>query len=152
MWLTFGVSGIILWCVIGAATGVGTYTFVYAKGGSYLSDNAEARANCHVMQGHYDAWLKSSHKMVASCNDCHAPHDSVVNKLYCKGRNGFFHSLAFTTGDFDDRILIHDYNRKITENACRKCHSSVVHQIDSLPSEKGGMSCIRCHDSVGHSL
>ena len=152
MWLTFGVSGIILWCVIGAATGVGTYTFVYAKGGSYLSDNAEACANCHVMQGHYDAWLKSSHKMVASCNDCHAPHDSVVNKLYCKGRNGFFHSLAFTTGDFDDRILIHDYNRKITENACRKCHSSVVHQIDSLPTKNGSMSCIRCHNSVGHSL
>ena len=152
MWLTFGVSGIILWCVIGAATGVGTYTFVYAKGGSYLSDNAEACANCHVMQGHYDAWLKSSHKMVASCNDCHAPHDSVVNKLYCKGRNGFFHSLAFTTGDFDDRILIHDYNRKITENVCRKCHSSVVHQIDSLPTKNGSMSCIRCHNSVGHSL
>ncbi len=47
--------------------GLGTYTFLYAKGYSYLTNNPEACANCHVMHP-YEAWLKSSHHSVASCN------------------------------------------------------------------------------------
>lgn len=153
LWYSLGTGGAILWCLLGAAGGMGTYTFYYAEGGSYLSDDASACANCHAMQGHYDAWNKSTHKAVATCNDCHAPHDSTVNKLYCKTRNGFFHSLAFTTGDYPDQLMITDYNRKVTEDACRYCHSSMVHAIDITPrdNEDQRMSCIRCHNEVGHS-
>lgn len=152
-WYTLGVSGILLWCLLGAATGIGTYTFYYADGASYLSNDAASCANCHVMQGHYDAWLKSTHQAVATCNDCHAPHDSLVGKLYCKGRNGLFHSWAFTTDDFPDQILINDFNRGVTEQACRSCHSGIVHSIDvnSSGDETETMSCIRCHNEVGHS-
>ena len=128
-------------------------TFYYAEGASYLSNDAKACANCHVMQGHYDAWIKSSHRSVAKCNDCHAPHGSFVNKYYCKARNGFFHSFAFTTGNFPDQILINDYNRGVTEEACRHCHSAISHDIDFEPSGKSSdrLSCIRCHTEVGHS-
>ena len=153
LWLTLSVGG-SLWCLLGAAGGIGTYTFYYAEGGSYLSNDAAACANCHVMQGHYDAWIKSSHRDVAACNDCHAPHGNPVAKYYCKGRNGFFHSLAFTTGDYPDTLQINDYNRNVTEQACRHCHSATVHSIDiKAPKENGSqMSCIRCHFDVGHSL
>lgn len=155
-WLTLGLGGTALWCLLGASAGIGTYTFYYADGASYLSNDAASCANCHVMQGHYDAWIKSSHSSVATCNDCHAPHDSLANKLFCKGRNGFFHSLAFTTDNFPDQILINDYNRGVTEQACRHCHSAVVHAIDvpatgSVDGEIESMSCIRCHNEVGHS-
>lgn len=147
------MGGAVLWCAIGAAGGIGTYTFHYADGSSYMTNAPAACANCHVMQGHYDAWSKSSHKSVATCNDCHASHDSIVNKYYCKARNGFFHSLAFTTNNFPDQILINDYNRGVTEEACRHCHDAVVHSIDieseTNPSDR--MSCIRCHNEVGHS-
>lgn len=34
----------------GLVLGLGFYTFVYAKGYSYLSDRSEACTNCHVMQ------------------------------------------------------------------------------------------------------
>jgi cytochrome c nitrite reductase small subunit len=44
------VPGVILGVAFGVALGVGAYTFVYARGYSYMTDNAEACVNCHVMQ------------------------------------------------------------------------------------------------------
>ena len=44
------IQGILLGVVIGIAVGIGAYTFAYAKGWSYLTDNPAACANCHVMQ------------------------------------------------------------------------------------------------------
>ena len=117
---------------------------------SYLSNDPNACANCHVMQSHYDAWVKSSHQAVATCNDCHAPHDSTIAKLWVKGENGFNHSLAFTTGRFHEPIRIRSKNRAVTEAACRHCHEPVVHAIDRQPRAGEAMSCIRCHADVGH--
>lgn len=42
------VPGIVLGITLGLAVGVGAYTFVYAQGYSYMTDNAEACVNCHV--------------------------------------------------------------------------------------------------------
>lgn len=139
--------------VFGALTGVGTFTFYYAKGASYMTNDPAACANCHVMNEQYDAWLKSSHHAVAVCNDCHAPHD-FVGKYMTKAINGWNHSLAFTTGRFPDPIQITERNRRITENACRDCHQPIVAAIDThyvgKDIQQGGMSCIQCHINVGH--
>lgn len=145
--LTFAASALV-----GSAGGLGLFTFTYAEGTSYLGNDPEACANCHVMQGHLDAWVKSSHANVATCNDCHAPHDAV-GKYYCKARNGFWHSLAFTTGDYPDNIRIHQYNRDVVEHACRDCHAAMTHTIDVGTTGVGGqepLSCVRCHADVGH--
>jgi len=64
---------VVLGISIGLAVGVGGYTFLYAGGGSYLTNNPAACANCHVMREHYDGWVASSHRSVATCNDCHTP-------------------------------------------------------------------------------
>ena len=61
--------------IVGVLAGVGAYTFVYARGYAYLQNDPRACANCHVMQEQYDGWLHSSHRNVATCNDCHTPHD-----------------------------------------------------------------------------
>ena len=58
---------------IGITLGGGVYTFIYAEGGSYLTDKPTACANCHIMNDYYESWLKSSHHAVAVCNDCHTP-------------------------------------------------------------------------------
>ena len=50
------------------------YTFAYARGWAYMTDDPRACANCHVMNEQYDGWIKSSHRSVAVCNDCHVPH------------------------------------------------------------------------------
>lgn len=139
---------------VGMAAGVGSYTFIYARGASYLTNDPAACANCHVMQQHFDAWLKGSHKNVATCNDCHTPHN-YVGKYLTKAINGYNHSLAFTTGHFHEPIQIKARNRAVTEQACRYCHHEIVRAIDMVPAEgpHGGgdaMSCIRCHANVGH--
>jgi cytochrome c nitrite reductase small subunit len=36
----------------GAVIALGTYTFVYAKGHSYLTNDPGACANCHIMADH----------------------------------------------------------------------------------------------------
>jgi cytochrome c nitrite reductase small subunit len=129
---------------------VGGYTFLYAKGGSYLTNDPEACANCHIMREHYDGWIKSSHRSVASCNDCHTPH-ALLPKYATKASNGFWHSFAFTTGRFHEPIQIKARNREITEKACRTCHLEIVEEIEGMPSSGSvGISCVRCHASVGH--
>jgi len=133
----------------GAALGIGGYTFIYAEGASYMTNDPRACANCHIMQNHFDAWNKSSHKNVAVCNDCHAPHD-FFGKYTTKAINGFNHSLAFTTGRFHEPIQITPRNRAITEAACRSCHADMVQMIDPAGHGHGTLACLRCHSDVGH--
>jgi cytochrome c nitrite reductase small subunit len=142
MLITVAVAG-------GAAAGLGGYTFLYAKGASYLQNDPAACANCHVMNEQYDAWLKSSHRAVATCNDCHAPH-TLVGKYMTKATNGFWHSFAFTSGRFPDPIRIKAGNLDVTEGTCRYCHAEIVDAIDSAHGEAAKLSCVRCHRSVGH--
>jgi cytochrome c nitrite reductase small subunit len=138
--------------MVGALISLGLFTFGYAEGGSYLGNDSNSCANCHVMQGHLDAWAKSSHGKFTECNDCHAPRNTI-EKYYCKSRNGLFHSLAFTTGQFPDRIIMHDYNRDVVEQNCRACHTNTIEAIDlTACSDVGGesISCLHCHAKVGH--
>jgi len=146
------MRGSILWLVavaLGLAAGVGGYTFVYAKGGSYLTNDPEACANCHVMREHLDGWVKSSHRAVAVCNACHTPH-GLLRKYATKASNGFWHSFAFTTGRFPEPLRIKPHNRDITERACRRCHQEIVEAIDRFHRAGAPLSCVRCHQSVGH--
>jgi cytochrome c nitrite reductase small subunit len=137
---------------LGAIAGIAAFTFVYARGSSYLTNNPAACANCHIMQEHYNAWLKSSHRPVAVCNDCHAPHD-LAGKYLTKARNGFWHSFYFTTGRFPDPLRITPRNQAVTEHACRYCHEAVTETIEHGTSgyeEDEHLRCARCHAYVGH--
>jgi cytochrome c nitrite reductase small subunit len=144
------VLGILIAVSVGTAAGIGSYTFVYAKGASYLSNDPRACANCHIMQDHLDGWIKSSHRSVATCNDCHTPSNFVL-KYWTKADHGFFHSLAFTTDKFHEPIQMKGRSRRVTENACRQCHQTVVHDIEAVTTPGETLSCIRCHASVGHA-
>lgn len=142
--------------IFGVLVGLGGYTFIYARGYSYLLDDPAACANCHIMREQFDGWIKSSHRSVAACNDCHAPHD-VIGKYLTKARNGFWHSFYFTTNTFHEPIRIVPRDREITENACRACHGDIIESMGVARGTGAGMaaarddiSCIRCHSSVGH--
>jgi cytochrome c nitrite reductase small subunit len=148
--------------LLGTALGVGGFTFVYAKGASYMTNDPAACANCHVMSEHYSAWTKSSHHTVAVCNDCHAPHD-VIGKYATKARNGFWHSFYFTTGDYPYPLRITEGNHDVTEGACRYCHERITDAVDhGVAARRAGahpvadvagqepITCTRCHRYVGH--
>ncbi len=143
------LQGVILGLAIGVVVGLGGYTFTYAKGYAYLTNDPQACANCHVMREQFDGWIKSSHRSVAVCNDCHTPHD-LVGKYTTKGLNGFWHSFYFTTGRFPEPIQITERNRRITEEACRSCHEDIVQAIEPSHAESQELSCLKCHRSVGH--
>lgn len=143
------VKLIVIGVAIGLVIGVAGYTFVYAKGYSYLSNDPSSCTNCHVMNEQFDGWVKSSHRAVATCNDCHTPADTF-GKYTTKASNGFWHSFYFTTNTFHEPIQITKRNRDITEQACRKCHQEIVEAIEGTHIEAKELSCLRCHNSVGH--
>lgn len=135
---------------LGMLGGLGAFTFGYGDGAAYLRNDPESCANCHVMQDHFDAWVKSSHKDVATCNDCHLPHN-FAGKWITKADNGFFHSLAFTTDIFHEPIQIKPRNRRVTQGACLHCHADFVdHQLPAVPEDEAPL-CVRCHRDVGHA-
>ena len=146
----FRSSVVLLAVLVGLFVGLGMYTFVYAKGYSYLTNDPAACANCHVMRDHYEAWEKASHRAVAVCNDCHTPA-GLVPKYVTKARNGFWHSFYFTMGGYPDPLRITDRNFDVTEHACRKCHEEMTASIDATQHHgETSMSCVRCHSTVGH--
>ena len=134
---------------MGTLVGVVVFTFGYGNGAAYLSNDPAGCVNCHVMRENYDGWVKSSHGKVATCNDCHAPHD-FAGKWTTKAINGWNHSLAFTTGRFPDDIQIKDRNLQITEKACLDCHKSLVEDIQATRPHDQQISCVKCHNNVGH--
>jgi cytochrome c nitrite reductase small subunit len=133
---------------LGAAAGLGGFAFVHGRGASYLTDEPRVCTNCHVMQSYYDAWLKSSHHAVATCNDCHTPAEPIEKGLV-KATNGLRHSVAFTAGTFPDSLQARPQDVAVLEQQCRRCHADA---LLAMPQGGTGTSCIRCHDSVGHLL
>ncbi|MFO0608120.1 MAG: cytochrome c nitrite reductase small subunit [Polyangiales bacterium] len=139
---------------VGALVGVGGFTFTYARGGAYLTNDPRACVNCHVMREQFEGWQHGSHRAVAGCNDCHAP-PGLLPKLYVKARNGLHHSWAFTTGRFREPIQMGEFNRAVTEEACRGCHATIASAIEthaqgSVRRADARVSCVRCHANVGH--
>ncbi len=140
----------VLGVCAGVLVGVGGYTFWYAKGFSYFSNDPKACTNCHVMQEHYDSWVKSSHHAIAGCNDCHVPH-TLPEKLIVKGRNGWNHSKAFTLQNFPEPIRITKANLGDLQHNCIDCHKNMVSELAGHEDVGRGTSrCTECHRSVGH--
>lgn len=142
LWMSFALA-------TGLAIGLGLFTFVYAQGASYMTNDPAACANCHVMNEQYAGWMKGSHSNVAVCNDCHTP-SGFLPKYWTKAQNGFFHSLAFTTGWFPDNIQIHGRNLDVTREACSKCHADITEGIQATREHRNKVDCIPCHSQVGH--
>jgi cytochrome c nitrite reductase small subunit len=141
------------WVILGAAfgfvIGLGLFTFHYAEGTSYLSNDPKACVNCHIMQDQYDSWQTSSHHAIATCNDCHVPHD-LIGKYIAKAENGYHHSKGFTFQDFHEPIQIKAKNARILQENCLRCHAQFVHDIVDTHGPSS-LSCVHCHADVGHS-
>lgn len=134
----------------GLLAGLGTYTFTYAHGLSYFSNDPRACVNCHIMREQFDGWQKSPHHAVASCNDCHTPH-AFIPKYLSKAENGFWHSKGFTLQDFHEPIMIRRHNVAVLQQNCVGCHQQIVDGINTHPGDPQKMlDCLHCHREVGH--
>ena len=144
------IAGLSLAGLIGVFFGVSGFTFVEARGWSYLSNDPATCVNCHVMREQYDSWQKSSHHAFAVCNDCHVPHD-LLGKYMTKAEHGFRHSWGFTFQNFHEPIQIKASSLAAVQDNCLRCHQSLVSDITHYSNvEQDSINCIRCHSSVGH--
>lgn len=143
-------SVVLLAVLAGILLGVGGYTFLYAKGLSYMSDDPEVCINCHIMQSQYDSWQKSSHHTVAVCVDCHLPHD-FLGKYIAKADNGWHHSKGFTLQNFHEPVMIKGPNARILQDNCLACHQDMVHElVVGVNGPAEAVHCVHCHVTVGH--
>ena len=149
------VAALVLCVLAGVALGAGAFTVHYAEGFSYLSNDPKACVNCHVMREQYDGWQKASHHAVATCNDCHVPHEMVA-KYLVKAENGFWHSKGFTLQDFPEPIRLRPVSLNILQANCVYCHHDLVNDIlghgsaGASPSRNETTDCVHCHAAVGH--
>ncbi len=152
-------AAVLVTALVGASLGVAGFTFNYAEGLSYLSNDPKACINCHIMQEQYDAWQHASHHRVASCNDCHVPHDSVVRKYLVKAEHGYRHSKGFTFNNFHEPIQIKQSSRDAVAENCVRCHSSIAADTTVLAvadphassiASSTPADCLHCHARVGH--
>ena len=146
-------SAIILFIVIllSICIGIGIYTFYYAEGLSYLSNDPKACTNCHIMQAQYDSWTKSSHHKAATCNECHISHN-IIFKYIEKASNGWHHSKSFTLQNYPDPIRISKNNLKSLTKNCIECHNDMVSDIIYHGGKQHSITenCTMCHRNVGH--
>lgn len=145
------LPALIVAILAGLLLGLGLFTFSYAEGLSYLSNDPKACVNCHVMNDVFSSWEKSGHHHVAVCNDCHTP-DDWFGKYVTKAINGWNHSRAFTLEDFHEPIQITKRNAGLLQQNCIRCHESLVHDAILVPAGGASLapSCVRCHRGAGH--
>ena len=132
---------------VGALAGLGIATFHYADGTSYLSTDPAACANCHIMQSQYSSWQKASHHTIATCVDCHLPHQ-FFKKYVAKAEHGWNHSKGFTLQNFPEPIRISQKTAVELQDNCLRCHGDLVHAQGS--GRYGAPDCRHCHADVGH--
>lgn len=141
---------------IGVVVGLGFFMAKEASLVSYMSDDPQACVNCHVMTPMYNSWMHSSHRQWASCNDCHVPHNNVVNKYWFKAKDGLFHSSIFTARMEPEVITMREASQEVVQANCLRCHVQNVTQtkyagyLSDHTAGRTERQCWTCHKEIPH--
>jgi cytochrome c nitrite reductase small subunit len=142
--------------LMGAIVGLGIYAAYSSRALSYLSDSPETCVNCHIMAPQYATWTHSSHREVATCNDCHVPQDNIFRSYYFKAMDGARHATMFTLRLEPQNIFIHQAGINVVQENCVRCHSTLITdsklltQTDSFHHKFEDRLCWDCHREVPH--
>jgi len=127
-----------------------------SNAGSYLSDDPKTCINCHVMFPYYASWQHGSHFRVATCNDCHVPHNNVISKYMFKASDGLRHATIFTLRNEPQVIKIRQAGINVVQENCIRCHRDLVDMVSIITvtgenhNEGEGKRCWDCHREVPH--
>ena len=141
---------------LGIFTGLLLFALHISRAPSYLSDKPETCTNCHIMAPQYATWSHSSHREWTSCNDCHVPHNNVVNQYYFKAADGLRHATIFTLRREPQVIQIRHAGIGVVQNNCIRCHDHLLHGFKYLAGnstqyeEATERLCWECHREVPH--
>ena len=142
--------------LLGAIAGLSIYLAKVSNVTSYLTDDPKTCINCHVMTPQYITWKHSSHREVATCNDCHVPHDNVFKQYAFKAKDGLYHATIYTLRAEPQAIVMHEAGQEAVQNNCIRCHSEQVTDaktltwVDSHFSDRTDRTCWECHRNVPH--
>jgi len=143
--------------LLGIFCGLAAYGIYISKAPSYLSDKPEVCINCHVMNPQYNDWAHSAHRNVATCNDCHVPHDNLFHKYLFKAQDGLRHAAIFTMRTEPQVIYIRQAGKEAVQGNCLRCHEKVVgteFMGSVLPKYHNYLKerqCLDCHRETPHS-
>ena len=144
--------------ITGAFVGLFIYTFFASRAYSYLSDNPRTCVNCHVMSPYYATWTHSSHARNTTCNDCHVPHNNIVNKYFFKAKDGLRHSTVFTLRGEKTALQTIEASSEVIMDNCIRCHTQLNQEFVNTGrmgykemKEMGGNACWDCHRDVPHT-
>ncbi len=136
--------------------GLGLFTIYISKAHSYLSDKPETCTNCHIMAPQYATWAHSSHREWTNCNDCHVPHNNIVNSYYFKAKDGLRHATVFTLRNEPQVIFIKEEGSKAVHQNCIRCHSELLldpklqKDVEGHNIHRTDRKCWECHREVPH--
>ena len=152
---------VLLLCLAGIFVGGGCLFLYMLRFTTYLGDSPSACVNCHIMQPYYATWHHSSHGRgegaVATCNDCHVPHENVARKYAFKGLDGMKHTGAFLTFSEPQVPAAKDPSAQVIMNNCIRCHTELTTEMVNLgkmdfkmTQDGEGKACWDCHRDVPH--
>jgi cytochrome c nitrite reductase small subunit len=142
--------------VSGILTGLLLFVAHISRVASYLSDDPSTCMNCHVMAPQYATWNHSSHREKTNCNDCHVPHNNVLNKYYFKAKDGMRHATMFTLRMEPQVIFIKEEGRAVVQENCIRCHSDLLsdEKVNKLTMvyqhQRTERPCWECHRETPH--
>jgi cytochrome c nitrite reductase small subunit len=148
--------------VLGVLVGLGGVVLYVSNALSYLSDDPETCMNCHVMAPEFATWQRGSHGRVATCNDCHVPHNNFVSKYAFKAKDGMRHASMFTLRMEPQVIDMHEAGEAVVQENCKRCHAHLIHRsslvqdVETFDDEEAEEReadenhCWRCHREVPH--
>ncbi len=142
--------------MVGAIFGLGLYAAYSSRALSYLSNAPETCVNCHIMAPQYATWQHSSHREVATCNDCHVPHDNIFRTYYFKAMDGARHATMFTLRLEPQNIFIKEAGIGVVQENCVRCHSNLITdskllvQTSVFHDKFEDRLCWECHREVPH--
>lgn len=142
--------------LFGILIGLFVFIFYISNAASYLSDDPKTCVNCHVMKSQYASWFHSSHARNATCNDCHVPHNNVLNKYYFKAKDGMRHATIFTMRGEPQVIQIKEAGKEVVQANCERCHQELIYDAKLVKLAEGNVHslsdrhCWECHREVPH--
>jgi len=138
--------------------GFSAYVVYISKFTSYLGESPETCVNCHIMAPQYTTWSHSSHRIYANCNDCHVPHNNILNKYFFKAKDGMRHAAIFSLRGEPQVIQIKEISKDVVQENCERCHNfllskdrvSTVVGNHFAKEQEGERRCWDCHREVPH--
>jgi cytochrome c nitrite reductase small subunit len=144
----FGIVAIVVAALVVVGSAGYAFTMFGPPHVAEKISRPEFCVSCHNMRPEYDAFQRSPHQSLDSCNECHLPNDSPVRHWFWDGVFGIKDWTKFNLAAYPqqpDSIQATAITRRMIQSNCERCHAELVGHINIA-----GRQCWDCHRSLRH--